>query len=224
MELPAGLPVPVDDGAAALLTGAILPRVPLRSTRGLWVALSDLAKPTVLFFYPRTGVPGQPPALGYQGEEWDSIPAARGCTPQSCGFRDLHSQFTALGVQVFGISTSTTEHQQEFVARTHMPFDMLSDSDLALVAALKLPTFRFPVESGGPSVLIRRMAWYVEPSRTAPAQPPRRRPRPVQPLPPEPKIMKVWYPVFPPDRNAGEVLEWVSARADASSGSTGVPL
>jgi peroxiredoxin len=221
LELPEGLPAPVDDGAAAHLTGAILPRVPLRSTSGLWVAVSDLTRPTVLFFYPRTGVPGQPPALGYAGEAWDSIPAARGCTPQSCGYRDLHGEFAALGVQVYGVSTSTTEHQREFAARMRMPFEMLSDSDLALVTALKLPTLRFPVESGGPDTLIRRMAWYVEPSRVAPVEQRKRR-KPLPAPPPEPRIVRVWYPVFPADQNAREVWAWVRARVCAGN-SVGTP-
>lgn len=155
---------------------------------------SELGAPGVVFFYPRTGVPGQPPSLGFDGEHWDTIPGARGCTPQSCGFRDWHDDFVKLGVKVFGVSTNTTEHQREFVERNHIPFEMLSDSELRLTRLLKLPTFEFPVESGGPTTLLRRMAWYVE----------------------EGVIRKVFYPVFPPDQNGVQVLSWVRRRAETA--------
>lgn len=150
----------------------------------------------MLFFYPRTGVPGQPPSLGFHGEEWDSIPGARGCTPQNCGFRDLHAEFQALGVAVFGVSTNTTDHQTEFTHRTHIPFELLSDAQLQLTQGLRLPTFEFPVESGGPSTLLHRMAWYAEPDHEGLL-----------------RILKVWYPVFPPDENARTVLAWLQRRA-----------
>ncbi|MBX3359629.1 MAG: GNAT family N-acetyltransferase [Phycisphaeraceae bacterium] len=190
-SLPPDLPVPTDDGAAAHLLHAALPDLPLPSTGGLGINLRALAtEPAVLFFYPRTGIPGQPPSLGLSGEDWDSIPGARGCTPQSCGFRDLHAQFASLGVRVLGVSTNTTDHQREFIERNHIPFDLLSDADLRLTRALNLPTFEFPVESGGPTTLIRRMAWFAHAGR----------------------IRKVWYPVFPPDRNAEVVLEWTRRR------------
>lgn len=201
--LPPDLPVPEDDGAALHLLGAALPDIELVSTGGGLVNLGRPVRPesqsaagTVYFFYPRTGIPGQPPAKGFHGEEWESIPGARGCTPQSCGFRDLYGEFRALGVEVFGVSTNTTEHQREFKARNHVPFEFLSDSDLELVRAMGLPTFEFPVESGGPTTLIKRMAWYVEPDGLG-----------------RPRIVKVWYPVFPPDRNAAEVLAWLKRRA-----------
>lgn len=191
--LPPELPVPEDDGAALHLHGAEVARVSLPATDGREVDLRELAsRPAVLFFYPRTGVPGQPPNLGFKGEEWDSIPGARGCTPQSCGFRDRHGEFAALGVRVLGVSTNTTEHQREFKSRNHVPFEFLSDSGLALTRAMRLPMFAFPVESGGPNTLIRRMAWYCEGA--------------------SPRIRKVWYPVFPPDKNAETVLAWVRQR------------
>jgi peroxiredoxin len=173
------------------LRGALLPEFALLSTAGERVSLRSLPERCVLFFYPRTGIPGQPPGLGFRGEEWDSIPGARGCTPQSCGFRDLYSEFRALGAEILGVSTNTTEHQREFKDRNHVPFALLSDSGLALTRALRLPTFDFLIESGGPSTMLHRMAWYVERGR----------------------IAKVWYPVFPPDRNAAEVLAWLRARA-----------
>ena len=184
--LPKNLPVPADDGACDHLPGAQVPSLRLPSTRGRLVDLAEIAEgPTVLFFYPRTGEPGKS-----AGPEWDAIPGARGCTPQSCGFRDLYAEFGALGVAVFGISTQETGYQAEFVERNHVPFELLSDRELALTRALRLPTFEYPVERGGPSTLIRRMAWYVD----------RRR------------IQKVWYPVFPPDRNAETVLAWLRER------------
>lgn len=148
------------------------------------------ASPRVFFFYPRTGVSGQPPSLGFGGETWESIPGARGCTAQSCGFRDLYAQFQMLGVNVLGISTSTIEHQSEFKRRQHIPFEFLSDSGLRLTKGMSLPTFEFPVESGGPTTLLRRMAWYCERS----------------------VIRKVWYPVFPPDECAANVLEWIKGQ------------
>ncbi len=196
-RLPPGLPVPEDDGACLHLRGRALPELSLRSTGSGEVGLSRLGDgPCVLFFYPRTGIPGQRPSLGFQGETWESIPGARGCTPQSCGFRDLHARFASLGVGVLGVSTNTPEHQREFQARQHIPFDFLSDSGLRLARALHLPTFEFPVESGGPTTLLRRMAWYVEPDVAG-----------------RQRIVRAWYPVFPPDRCAAEVLEWLEARS-----------
>jgi peroxiredoxin len=190
-ELPDDLPAPADDGAAEHLTGATLPEIALPCTSGAPVTLSELVRPAVLFFYPRTGVPGQPLGCGFDGESWDSIPGARGCTPQSCAFRDLHAEFRALGVAVYGVSTQTTDYQQEFKSREHIPYDYLSDHELALTRELRLPTFEFPVPPGiGPGTLIRRMSWYVDGGR----------------------IAHVWYPVFPPDRNAATVLGWLRQR------------
>ena len=184
--LPPGLPVPVDDGAADHLRGAAVPALALAATSGRVVDLAGLARqPAVLFFYPRTGQAGKS-----AGRDWDLIPGARGCTPQSCGFRDLHAEFRALGVTVAGVSTQTTEYQCEFVERNHVPFDLLSDAELRLTHALKLPTFDFAVPGIGPSTLIKRMAWYLEDGR----------------------IARVWYPVFPPDKNAEVVLGWLRAR------------
>ena len=184
--LPPDLPVPVDDGAADHLRGAAVPALALQTTSGRVVDLAVLARqPAVLFFYPRTGQAGKS-----AGRDWDLIPGARGCTPQSCGFRDLHAEFGALGVTVAGVSTQTTAYQREFVERNHVPFDLLSDAELRLTHALTLPTFEFPVPGIGPSTLIRRMAWYLESGR----------------------IAHVWYPVFPPDKNAEVVLAWLRGR------------
>ena len=184
--LPPDFPKPTDDGACDHLPGSRVPSIRLASTGGGMVDLAGVAKrPAVFFFYPRTGEPGK-----VAGPEWDAIPGARGCTPQSCGFRDLHREFTKLGVAVHGISTQDTDYQREFVARNHVPFDLLSDRDLLLTRALRLPTFEYPVVGGGPTTLIKRMAWFVD--RGA--------------------IERIWYPVFPPDRNAGTVLAWFHER------------
>jgi peroxiredoxin len=188
--LPPNLPAPVDDGRARHLSGARLPKLNLRATSGATIDLQMLTeRPTVLFFYPRTGVPGQPPNLGFAGESWDEIPGARGCTPQNCAFRDLYAEFASLGVQVFGVSTQTIEHQSAFKARNHVPFEYLSDAGLFLVTALSLPTFEFPVESGGPNTLIARMSCFANRGR----------------------IEKVWYPVFPPNEDASRVLSWLES-------------
>lgn len=184
--LPAGLPVPVDDGTTAHLPGAPVPAVTLLATSGRLVDLRLWsAEPGVLFFYPRTGEAGRP-----AGPEWDAIPGARGCTPQSCGFRDLAAEFAALGVRIAAVSTQDTAYQREFVERNHIPFEILSDAALELTQALTLPTFQFAAPTGGPATLIKRMAWYVEGGR----------------------IVTVWYPVFPPDRNAETVLAWLRER------------
>src|SRR2546426_11611496 len=159
--LPPDLPVPKDDGAADHLRGAAVPSLALASTSGVSVDLARLAAaPAVLFFYPRTGGRGKA-----SGPEWDLIPGARGCTPQSCGFRDLHADFRALGVTVAGISTQSTAYQREFVNRNRVPFDLLSDAELALTRALRLPTFEWAATEGGPTTLIKRMAWYVDGGR-----------------------------------------------------------
>jgi peroxiredoxin len=184
--LPAGLPVPVDDGATTHLPGAAVPAVTLPATSGRLVDLRQWgAAPGVLFFYPRTGEAGRS-----AGPEWDAIPGARGCTPQSCGFRDLAAVFAAEGVRIAAVSTQDTAYQREFVERNHIPFEILSDAALGLTRALALPTFEFAAPRGGCSTLIKRMAWYVEAGR----------------------IVKVWYPVFPPDRNAEIVLAWLRER------------
>ncbi len=177
-ELPPGLPVPQDDGAAAHLPGMRLPPLALPATDGSAVDLAGLADRAVVFCYPRTGRPGEPPLV----DEWDLIPGARGCTPQSCAFRDLHAEFRALGAQVFGLSTQSAEYQQEAADRLHLPFLLLSDARFEFASALCLPTF----EAGG-ETLLKRLTLVACDGR----------------------IGKVFYPVFPPDKNADEVLSWL---------------
>jgi peroxiredoxin len=179
-SLPPNLPAPVDDGAANHLPGLHLPAVRLPATDGTVVDLSALSGLTVVFAYPRTGQPDQPPLV----PEWDMIPGARGCTPQTCAFRDLHAAFASLSSRVFGLSTQDTAYQKEMVERLHLPFPVLSDARLELTRALRLPAF----EVAG-QVLLKRLAWVAR----------------------DGLVVKVFYPVFPPDKNADEVLAWLSA-------------
>jgi peroxiredoxin len=178
--LPPDLPRPVDDGAAAHLRGMAMPRLSLPSTAGGSVDLSALRAPrTVIYCYPMTGVPGKPLPEG-----WDMIPGARGCTPQSCGFRDHHAELAELQAEVFGFSTQTTAYQKEMSERLHLPFAVLSDAKFELCDALRLPTF----EAEG-TRLVRRLTLIVRNGR----------------------IEHVFYPVFPPNESADEVLRWLSA-------------
>jgi peroxiredoxin len=179
--LPAGLPVPEDDCAARHLTGASVPDITLPATDGSTVNLAKLSGLTVVYVYPRTGVPGVDAPPG-----WDDIPGARGCTPQSCGFRDHFSDLKALGVaQVYGLSTQNSAYQREAAERLHLPFPLLSDANLKLQVMLGLPTF-----STSGMTLYKRMALVLENAR----------------------IVRVFYPVFPPDKNAKEVMAWLRAR------------
>ena len=185
-ELPNDLPVPEDDGAADHLPGMRLPSVPLASTSGEIVDLSALPGRTVVYCYPMTGSTDRSLPAG-----WDEIPGARGCTPQSCSFRDHHAELRSLGASVFGSSTQDTEYQREAATRLHLPFALLSDSDLAFAGALSLPTF----EVDG-MVLLKRLTLVID----------------------EGWIEKVFYPVFPPDRSAEEVVEWLEDPGRVSDG------
>jgi peroxiredoxin len=181
-ELPEGLPAPTDDGASDHLPGMTLPSVLLTSTAGESIDLSTLPGKTVVYCYPMTGRPGSDLPAG-----WDEIPGARGCTPQSCAFRDHHEEIGALGTRVFGLSTQSTAYQQEAAERLHLPFELLSDEELAFARALDLPTFE--VEG---MVLLKRLTLIIDDGR----------------------IEKVFYPVFPPDRNAEEVVEYLERAGD----------
>ena len=173
------IPAPADDGAAAHLVGMTIPSLSLVATDDTSVMLSALSGRTVVFAYPRTGEPGK---IGLV-DDWDMIPGARGCTPQTCAFRDLFAELKAAGAQhVFGLSTQSNAYQTEMASRLHLPFPVLSDEKLELARALNLPTMEV-----ADLVLIKRMALIVDDGR----------------------ITQVFYPVFPPDRNAGDVLEWL---------------
>jgi peroxiredoxin len=184
-SLPADLPVPADDGACDHLVGMAVPSIALPSTSGEPVNLAQLPGRTVVYAYPRTGRPDQDPPPG-----WDTIPGARGCTPESCSFRDHHQELRSLGARVFGLSTQDTAYQQEVAARLHLPFDLLSDADLALTGALRLPTF--VVEA---MTLLKRLTLVINDGR----------------------IEHVWYPVFPPDTHAEVVVAWLAGHQASSS-------
>jgi peroxiredoxin len=176
-ELPKNLPVPLDDGAATHLKGMGLVKIALPSTDGGTVELASLTGRFVIYIYPMTGRPGVPLPDG-----WDAIPGARGCTPQSCSFRDHYKELNTLNTGVFGLSAQDTEYQREVRDRLHLPFQLLSDSSLQLKSAMHLPTFRVQGLE-----LYKRLTLIIDTG----------------------KIEKVFYPVFPPDKNAEEVLAWL---------------
>ncbi|MBR0829560.1 peroxiredoxin [Bradyrhizobium manausense] len=175
------IPAPSDDGGAAHLKDMTVPPVSLLATNDTSVKLSVLRGRTVVFAYPRTGEPGKIALV----DDWDMIPGARGCTPQTCAFRDLFAELKAAGAaHVYGLSSQSNEYQTEMASRLHLPFPVLSDEKLEMTRALKLPT----MEVAG-LTLIKRLALIVDDAR----------------------ITHVFYPVFPPDRNAGDVLDWLKA-------------
>lgn len=185
-QLPADLPVPEDDGAADHLAGLPMPSVALPATSGGTVDPSQVpALRVVVYAYPKTGVPGLALPDG-----WDLIPGARGCTPESCAFRDHHGELAALGAEVFGLSSQSNGYQAEAAERLHLPFALLSDEHFELADALRLPTFTVEGER-----LYRRLTLVLRGGR----------------------IEHVFYPVFPPDEHAGQVLSWLRAHpADRS--------
>jgi peroxiredoxin len=173
------IPAPPDDGAARHLEGMQVPDLALCATDGSAVSLATLPGRLVVFAYPRTGQPGKIALV----DDWDMIPGARGCTPQSCAFRDLHTELRAAGAsRVFGLSTQDGAYQREAAERLHLPFPLLSDEKLALAKALRLPSMVVAKQT-----MIKRLAMIID----------------------DGVISKVFYPVFPPDRNAGDVLAWL---------------
>jgi peroxiredoxin len=175
------IPAPLDDGRARHLVGARMASVPIPGTNGESVDLSVLHGRTIVYAYPRTGRPGIE-----NPEGWDMIPGARGCTPQTCSFRDHFAELKALGVDhLFGLSTQDPEYQREAAERLHLPFPILSDNHLALTRAMKLPTF----ETSG-MTLLKRFTLVINNG----------------------KVEHVFYPVSPPDRNATEVIDWLSSK------------
>jgi len=182
LRVPPDLPVPQDDGAADHLAGLSVSDVALPATDGRSVRLTEqAAERSVVYAYPRTGRPGIAPLT----PDWDLIPGARGCTPESCSFRDHHGELASLGAAVFGLSTQDTAYQREAVERLGLPFPLLSDEGLVLASALRLPTFEVAGQT-----LLKRLTFVVRDGR----------------------IEHVWYPVFPPDAHAEEVVSWLRAR------------
>jgi len=175
--LPANLPVPTDDGACNHLTRMAVPSLKLLSTAGKQVDLSSIPDRVVVYIYPMTGRPGVDLPPG-----WDEIPGARGCTPQSCAFRDHYQELKTLGAEVYGLSTQDADYQREAAERLHLPFHLLSDAQLTFARALNLPTFEIQAMT-----LIKRITLIIR----------------------QGKIEHVFYPVFPPDKNADEVLLWL---------------
>jgi peroxiredoxin len=181
------IPAPVDDGAARHLTGARMASVPLKATNGATVDLSALPGRVVVYAYPRTGRPGVENPDG-----WDMIPGARGCTPQTCSFRDHFAELKALGVErLFGLSTQDPDYQREAAERLHLPFAILSDERLELTAAMGLPAF----ETSG-MTLLKRFTLVIE----------------------DGTVEHVFYPVFPPDRSASDVIDWLSQTTRSQAG------
>jgi peroxiredoxin len=186
-DLPKNLPRPIDDGAASHLGGMSLPKLVLPATNGANIDLAGISGCFVIYIYPMTGRPGVPLPDG-----WDGIPGARGCTPQSCSFRDHYSELKALHTSVFGLSVQTSEYQQEARNRLHLPFELLSDREHRLKQSLNVPTFTVAGME-----LYKRLTLIVENRR----------------------IQKVFYPVFPPDQNAEEVVAWL--RLNTQMGAAG---
>jgi len=177
-QLPANLPRPKDDGGARHLTGMALPDLELPSTQNRRVNLSKVSAPRlVIYAYPMTGRPDRQLPQG-----WDDIPGARGCTPETCGFRDHHKDLAKLHAEVFGLSTQDTPYQQEMVKRLEVPFEVLSDEQMVFARALKLPTFTVDGMT-----LLKRLTIVARSGR----------------------IEHVFYPVFPPDKHAEEVIAWL---------------
>ena len=179
-QLPADLPAPADDGATDHLVGTEMPQLVLESSQGPVDLTVLAARRAVLYVYPATGIPGRPSPDG-----WDAIPGARGCTPQSCAFRDHAGELSELGARVAGLSAQPLAAQIEFAEREHMPFPVIADPELKLRDALTLPTFEF-----GGATLYKRATLLLEAGR----------------------VSHVFYPVFPPDRNAADVIDWLRAR------------
>lgn len=190
-QLPDDLPVPADDGACDHLSGSALPGLSLMTTAGEPVDLANLTGISVLYLYPMTGQPGVPLPPG-----WDDIPGARGCTPQSCAFRDHQSEMARRQAQVYGISSQSSEYQAEVRQRLHLPFELLSDHALKLKTTLKLPTFHLEGME-----LYKRVTLICDNST----------------------IVKVFYPVFPPDRNAQYVIDWLDKNRSCNQIHTGAP-
>ena len=183
-QLPDNLPKPVDDGAARHLPGQLLPILDLASTRGGTVSLNGWAGTVVIYCYPMTGVPGIPLPDG-----WDQIPGARGCTPQSCSYRDHYQELLTLGAKVVGLSSQPTDYQLEMATRLHLPFEILSDPDLQCHHMMKLPVF----ETAG-MTLYKRLTLIIQ----------------------DGVIEAVHYPIFPSDSDVLWVLDYLKRKASGA--------
>jgi len=181
--LPEGLPVPIDDGTCDHLTGMIFPSVILHGTSGKNVNISGMKGLVVIFFYPMHGNPKSPPMIG-----WNEIPGARGCTPQSCSFRDNYAKLEELGVSVFGVSSQSLSDQKEACLRLALPYQLLNDSSYKLTNAMNLPTFDYESYK-----YIKRITIILQ----------------------DGVIKRTFYPVFPPDKNVGNVIDWVVSNTNS---------
>jgi peroxiredoxin len=180
--LPDDLPVPIDDGVCDHLVGRVIPDVELRSTSGGTVRLDRIEERTVVFIYPRMGHPDRDPPGG--AAAWNAIPGARGCTPEACGYRDLHAELLRFVGAVYGLSTQRSDQQEEAAKRLGLPYELLSDSEMALTHRMRLPTF-----DAASGTHLRRATLVIRAAR----------------------VEHVFYPCFPPDRDAERVIEWLSA-------------
>lgn len=179
--LPDDLPEPEDDGAADHLPGSAVPSVELSASDGRAVDLSEQPGRVIVYCYPKTGRPDR----DVIPDGWEEIPGARGCTPEACGFRDHHVALQDRGVSaVYGLSVQSTPYQREARDRLELPFELLSDAAFEFADALDLPTF----EAGGER-LLERLTLVLS----------------------DGAIDHVFYPVFPPDEHAAEVLEWLDS-------------
>jgi len=173
-----GLPVPENDGACDHLKGLKIPKLKIISTSDRVIDLGSEHGLTVIYFYPKIGDPNSDPLIG-----WSDIPGAKGCTPQSCEYRDHYSELKTIGVlNLFGASSQDLKEQKEASNRLHLPFELLNDSELKLAKLLKLPTFTYQGKE-----LIKRLTIIIYNA----------------------EIIKVFYPVFPPNENASQVIEWI---------------
>lgn len=184
-SLPPGLPEPVDDGAADHLPGMALPDLALQSTSGSAVNLSRLQGRTIVYLYPMSGDDDE-----ILPHDWDSIPGARGCTPQHCNMRDHHDELAGLGALVFGMATQSPSYLKREVARLHLPYELLSDEQLEFARAMRLPFLE--VEVGGKKVL-KRITLVLRGGA----------------------VETFFYPVFPPDRAAVQVIQWLRATGES---------